>query len=134
MNQSLPALNAVRVFEAAARLQNFTKAANEIHITQGSVSKQIKLLEQQLGCQLFIRTGPILKLSDAGKKFQAITEESLSIIRRGTARLRNRSAYIPNLISIWYALQTAWMNKKYQYFISGLKRFVSEKTSISCSQ
>ena len=76
MTQSLPALNAVRIFEAAARLQNFTKAANEIHITQGAVSKQIKLLEQQLGCLLFIRTGPVLKLSDEGKEFQTVAEES----------------------------------------------------------
>ncbi|MBL4898965.1 MAG: LysR family transcriptional regulator [Colwellia sp.] len=124
MNQSLPALNAVRVFEAAARLQNFTKAANEIHITQGSVSKQIKLLEQQLGCQLFIRTGPILKLSDAGKKFQAITEESLSIIRRGTARLRNSSTNTPLTISLLPSFAHNW-------FLPNLASFEQKHPEVS---
>ncbi len=108
MNQSLPALNAVRIFEAAARLQNFTKAANEIHITQGAVSKQIKLLEQQLGCQLFIRAGPVLKLSDEGKEFQAVAEESLSIIRRGTAKIKNRSANNSLTISLLPSFAHNW--------------------------
>jgi len=108
MSQSLPALNAVRIFEAAARLQNFTKAAEEIHITQGAVSKQIKLLEQQLGCQLFIRTGPILKLSEAGREFQAVAEASLSIIRRGTAKIRNRSNKTPLTISLLPSFAHNW--------------------------
>jgi len=108
MNQLLPALNAVRIFEAAARLQNFTKAANEIHITQGAVSKQIKLLEQQLGCQLFIRSGPVLKLSDEGEEFQAVAEESLSIIRRGTARIRNRTTNPPLTISLLPSFAHNW--------------------------
>jgi len=108
MSQSLPALNAVRIFEAAARLQNFTKAAEEIHITQGAVSKQIKLLEQQLGCKLFIRMGPILKLSEAGREFQAVAEESLSIIRRGTARIRNRSSKTPLTISLLPSFAHNW--------------------------
>jgi len=108
MNQPLPALNAVRIFEAAARLQNFTKAANEIHITQGAVSKQIKLLEQQLGCQLFIRTGPVLQLSAEGKEFQAVAEESLSIIRRGTAKIRNRSTNTPLTISLLPSFAHNW--------------------------
>jgi LysR family glycine cleavage system transcriptional activator len=124
MNQSLPALNAVRIFEAAARLQNFTKAAEEIHITQGAVSKQIKLLEQQLGCQLFIRTGPILKLSDAGKEFQAITEESLSIIRRGTARIRNRLINTPLTISLLPSFAHNW-------FLPNLASFEQKHPEIS---
>jgi len=124
MNQSLPALNAVRIFEAAARLQNFTKAAEEIHITQGAVSKQIKLLEQQLGCPLFIRTGPILKLSDAGKEFQAITEESLSIIRRGTARIRNRLTNTPLTISLLPSFAHNW-------FLPNLASFERKHPEIS---
>jgi len=108
MTQSLPALNAVRIFEAAARLQNFTKAANEIHITQGAVSKQIKLLEQQLGCQLFIRTGPVLKLSDEGREFQAVAEESLSIIRRGTAKIRSRTAGTSLTVSLLPSFAHNW--------------------------
>ena len=124
MKQSLPALNAVRIFEAAARLQNFTKAAEEISITQGAVSKQIKLLEQQLGCQLFIRMGPMLKLSEAGKEFQAITEESLSIIRRGTARIRNRSINTPLTISLLPSFAHNW-------FLPNLASFEQKHPDIS---
>lgn len=124
MNQPLPALNAVRIFEAAARLQNFTKAANEIHITQGAVSKQIKLLEQQLGCQLFIRAGPVLKLSNEGKEFQAVAEESLSIIRRGTARIRNRIANTPLTISLLPSFAHNW-------FLPNLALFEQEHPDIS---
>jgi len=124
MNQSLPALNAVRIFEAAARFQNFTKAADEIHITQGAVSKQIKLLEQQLGCKLFTRTGPILKLSEAGKEFQAIAEESLSIIRRGTARIRNRSINTPLTVSLLPSFAHNW-------FLPNLASFEQKHPEIS---
>jgi len=124
MNQSLPALNAVRIFEAAARLQNFTKAANEIHITQSAVSKQIKLLEQQLGCQLFIRTGPVLKLSDEGKEFQTVAEESLSIIRRGTVRIRNRTANTPLTISLLPSFAHNW-------FLPNLASFEQSHPDIS---
>ena len=124
MKQSLPALNAVRIFEAAARLQNFTKAADEIHITQGAVSKQIKLLEQQLGCQLFIRAGPMLKLSEAGKEFQAIAEESLSIIRRGTARIKSRSTNTPLTISLLPSFAHHW-------FLPNLASFEQKHPDIS---
>ena len=124
MKQSLPALNAVRIFEAAASLQNFTKAADEIHITQGAVSKQIKLLEQQLGCQLFIRAGPILKLSEAGKEFQAIAEESLSIIRRGTAKIKSRSTNTPLTISLLPSFAHHW-------FLPNLASFEQKHPDIS---
>ena len=55
--QSLPPLSAVRVFEAAARLENFTAAAQELGMTQAAVSYQVKLLEERLGLSLFQRNG-----------------------------------------------------------------------------
>ena len=51
----LPPLAAVRVFEAAARHENFTAAANELGMTQAAVSYQVKLLEERLGAPLFRR-------------------------------------------------------------------------------
>ena len=53
--RKLPPLAAVRVFEAAARLENFTAAANELGMTQAAVSYQVKLLEERLGAALFVR-------------------------------------------------------------------------------
>ena len=52
----LPSLNALRAFEAAARHQSFTRAAEELNVSQGAVSHQVKLLEAQLGMKLFRRS------------------------------------------------------------------------------
>ena len=64
----LPPLAAVRVFEAAARHENFTAAANELGMTQAAVSYQIKLLEERLGAPLFRREKRRVVLTDAGRK------------------------------------------------------------------
>ena len=55
MNRSLPPLNALRAFEAAARLQSYTAAARELGVTQGAISRQIQSLESWLACKLFVR-------------------------------------------------------------------------------
>lgn len=64
----LPPLAAVRVFEAAARHENFTAAANELGMTQAAVSYQVKLLEERLGAPLFSREKRRVILTDAGRK------------------------------------------------------------------
>ncbi len=51
----MPPLNSLRAFEVAARYQNFSRAAEELHVTQGAVSRHVKLLEQHLGIELFRR-------------------------------------------------------------------------------
>lgn len=66
--RSLPPLSAVRVFEAAARHENFTAAAAELAMTQAAVSYQVKLLETRLGLPLFVREGRRVMLSDAGQR------------------------------------------------------------------
>ena len=66
--RSLPPLSAVRVFEAAARHENFTAAAGELAMTQAAVSYQVALLEKRLGVLLFAREGKRVVLSDAGRR------------------------------------------------------------------
>ncbi|GAB4165962.1 MAG: transcriptional regulator GcvA [Thalassobaculales bacterium] len=63
----LPPLNALRAFVAAARHLSFAKAAEELFVTPGAVSQQVKLLEDHLGCQLFRRTHKSLLLTDEGQ-------------------------------------------------------------------
>ena len=63
----MPSLDLFPTFEAAARTLNFTKAAEELFITQSAVSKQLKVLEQQLGVSLFERRARALTLTDAGR-------------------------------------------------------------------
>ena len=55
MSRRLPSLNALRAFEAAARHLSFTRAADELNVTQAAVSHQIKSLEEQIGLMLFLR-------------------------------------------------------------------------------
>jgi hypothetical protein len=64
MGWQLPPLNALRAFEAAGRLSSFTLAAEELHVTPGAVSRQIKLLEETLGIPLFIRNNREMRRGD----------------------------------------------------------------------
>lgn len=64
--RELPPLNALRAFEAAARLQSVTRAAEELHVTHGAVSRQLRVLEEALGQRLFTRKGRGLGLTPTG--------------------------------------------------------------------
>ncbi|MGZ8282842.1 MAG: LysR family transcriptional regulator, partial [Allosphingosinicella sp.] len=66
--RQLPPLSAVRVFESAARHENFTSAASELGMTQAAVSYQIRLLEERLGLSLFTRAKGRVSLTDAGRR------------------------------------------------------------------
>ncbi len=67
MRSTLPPLNALRTFEAAARLLNFSRAAEELHVTPSAVSHQIKDLEERIGVALFLRAKKSLSLTEAGE-------------------------------------------------------------------
>lgn len=118
MPKDLPSLNAIRFFDCAARHLSFTKAGDELNVTQGAVSKQIKLLEEQIDCQLFIRKGPYLKLTTHGEHFQATVSDSLRIIRQGLANLRRDStstlvvSVLPSFASYWLIPRTAKLEKQ----------------------
>lgn len=118
MKRDLPSLNAVRMFEAAARTQSFTQAAAELHVTQGAVSRQIALLEEQLGCKLFHRKGPKLKLSDAGLQYQSVVDDALETIRIGTAQISKKHnsntitvSILPSFASYWLMPRLSIMEK-----------------------
>jgi LysR family glycine cleavage system transcriptional activator len=68
MNRRFPSLNALRTFEAAARHLSFSIAAEELNVTQAAVSRQIKVLEDDLGTQLFHRMIRAVELTDAGTR------------------------------------------------------------------
>ncbi len=71
MGRRLPPLNALRAFEAGARHLSFTKAAEELFVTQAAVSHQVKLLEQDLGVALFRRLTRKLALTAEGRRPRA---------------------------------------------------------------
>jgi LysR family glycine cleavage system transcriptional activator len=82
-----PPLNALRIFEAAARLESFSAAANELFVTHGAVSKQIKQLEEWLGVALFERAGGRVKLTDTGWRYLVQVQDGLDLIANATAQI-----------------------------------------------
>jgi LysR family glycine cleavage system transcriptional activator len=83
----LPPLSALRVFEAAARCENFTKAAVELGMTQAAVSYQVKLLEERLGVPLFIRSNRRVTLSDAGRRLAPVLTDAFDRMAEAVADL-----------------------------------------------
>ena len=81
MSRALPPLAAIRAFEAAARLLSFTRAAEELGMTQAAVSYQIKLLEERLGEPLFLRRPREVTLTAAGQRLAPRTTEAFDILR-----------------------------------------------------
>ncbi|MEM8797305.1 MAG: LysR substrate-binding domain-containing protein [Pseudomonadota bacterium] len=85
---SLPPLSRLRPFEAAARHESFSLAAAELGMTQTAVSKQIALLESELGQTLFERRNRAVFLTDAGRRLGRVVSEALSDVAAEIARLR----------------------------------------------
>ena len=108
MPRELPSLNAIRAFESAARLSSFSRAADELSVTQSAVSRQIQKLEAELGQPLFARNGPRLKLTDRGREYYTVVQQGLGVIKRGTQRLFRHDS--PALtISTTPSVITAWL-------------------------
>ena len=82
-----PPLNALRIFESAARLESFSSAADELFVTHGAVSKQIKQLEEWLGVRLFERAGGRVKLTDTGWRYLIQVQDGLDLIANATSQL-----------------------------------------------
>src|SRR5438105_5132668 len=90
MRQRLPPLNALKAFEAAARHESFTRAAEELFVTQGAVSHQVKALEGEIGVKLFNRERQRLIITEAGKDYLNVVRDALDRIAVGTERLMHR--------------------------------------------
>lgn len=81
----LPPMSAVRVFEAAARHQSFTRAAEELGMTQAAVSYQIKMLEDRVGAPLFIRLPRQVTLTEKGRQLAPAVTEAFEALRSAFA-------------------------------------------------
>jgi len=108
MNKVLPSLISLRFFEAAGRLQSFTNAAAELHVTQGAVSRQIRALEAELGIKLFNRLTRKVELTEAGRKYLAEVNDAFALLRAATERLKMQQetatlkiSALPSIGSLW---------------------------------
>ena len=84
----LPPLNAIKAFEAAARLGSFTRAAEELNVTHGAVSRQIRVLEDWFGIRLFLRTGRNAVPTRAGTDLLAEASPALDRLANASQRAR----------------------------------------------
>src|SRR5439155_22982499 len=90
MVRRLPPLNALKAFEAVARSNSVPRAAEELSVTQGAVSQQVKALEATLGVKLFSRERQRLVITEAGRDYLAVVRDAFDQIAVGTERIVQR--------------------------------------------
>ena len=90
-HKRLPPMSSLRPFEAAARHSSFSKAANELCVTQAAISKQVRALELHLGQKLFLREGPKVTLTSDGRNLQQAVSLGLSHIASAAAEIRRKT-------------------------------------------
>src|SRR5438874_7622930 len=105
----MPSLDLLAGFEAAARHLSFTKAGEELFLTQSAVSRQIKELEDQLGVPLFHRRHRALALTDAGQQFYAAAAQVLTTMRTATSRLKAQSGRRPLSVTTTNSFAALWL-------------------------
>jgi LysR family glycine cleavage system transcriptional activator len=101
-------LTALRTFEAAARHGSFTRAAEELHVTQGAVSRQVQALEARLGVALFERNGRTLTLSLEGRRLATAATEALERLGEAVSELTSPASVVtlsmlPSVAACWMA-------------------------------
>jgi LysR family glycine cleavage system transcriptional activator len=105
----LPPLNALRVFEAAARHLSFKEAAAELHITQAAVSHQIKTLEDFLGIELFRREGRGVQLTEAGRSSLPKLRDGFDALAAAVETIHERSAETQLIITAPPVFAARWL-------------------------
>ena len=108
MSHDLPPLNALRAFEATARLNSVSQAAGQLHVTHGAVSRQLKVLEEHLGVSLFVKEGRGLKLTDAGIRLRDASAEAFERLRTVCAELTQSTADAPFVLGCSGSLLARW--------------------------
>ena len=109
MSRRLPPLKALRAFEAAARHLSFTKAAQELFVTQAAISHQVKALEEHLGLPLFRRFNRRLMLTDMGQSYYPALRDAFESMAQATQRLRHQDEDNALKISVLPSLAAKWL-------------------------
>jgi LysR family glycine cleavage system transcriptional activator len=123
MPRRLPSLNAVKAFEAAARSKSLTRAAEELYVTPGAVSQQVKALEAELGLKLFNRERQRLVITEAGREYLAVVRDALDQLALGTERLTQRQRSNVLTVSVSLDFAAKWL-------VSRLGRFAENHPEI----
>ncbi len=108
MSRNLPPLNALRAFEATARLLSVSKAAEELNVTHGAVSRHLSALESQLGIALLGKEGRGIKLTDAGRRLRDASSEAFTRLRDCWGELQQQQADAPFVLGCPGSLLARW--------------------------
>lgn len=114
----LPSMSLLYAFEAAARSESFTAAAAELNLTQSAVSRQVRALEDMLGCDLFLRERQTVKLTAAGEAYAADIREALRKIGTATLGLRANPAGGSLNLAILPTFGTRWLAPRLPGFLA----------------
>lgn len=106
---SLPSLNALAAFEAAARHLSLTKAAEELNVTPGAISKQVRMLEDELGNPLFLRRHRALELTREGETLSGALRESFERISSTFRQVKTSGGQSSVTIGCTMAMAHLWL-------------------------
>jgi DNA-binding transcriptional LysR family regulator len=107
--RNLPSLDLLRGFEAAARNLSFTRAAEELFVTQSAVSRQVKTIEDHLGVALFLRRHRALMLTEAGHELYRATAQALRQLSDAAAKIRQRAAGRTLTVTTTIGFASLWL-------------------------
>lgn len=116
MARRLPPLNALRAFEASARLGSFVSAAAELRVSPAAVSQQVRRLEQYLDCSLFQRLARGLTLTDQGRDYLPELSAGFDLLGESTARLRAKRADGLVTVTTLAAFANGWLMPRMHRF------------------
>ena len=109
MSRELPSLNALRAFEATARLGSVSRAAEELHVTHGAISRQLRVLEEALEQPLFARHGRGITLTAIGEELRDRVAGAFDQLRDGWSELRRHRSDSPFVLSCASSLLARWV-------------------------
>ena len=112
MKRNLPSPTALRSFEAAARHLSFTRAAQELFVTQSAVSHQVRGLEDELGVRLFLRLPRQLRLTESGEALFLVLRESFDRIEDSVQALKTGNVADPLRISLTSYFASRWLTRR----------------------
>ncbi|MDR6586624.1 transcriptional regulator GcvA [Herbaspirillum frisingense] len=115
--RKLPNLPALRGFDAAARHECFSRAAEEVHVTPSAISHQVRALEADLGLQLFKRHGKRIAITETGQRFAATIRKSLGEIAQAAEHLRSLNRQQRLVISVTPSFASRWLAPRLWKFI-----------------
>ena len=135
MARTLPPLNGLRAFEAAARHLSFKRAAEELHVTPAASSQQVQGLEQFAGVKLFQRLARGLRLTDAGQAALPAVRDGFDLLARGYQRMQAQEESGIVTVSVAPSFGAKWLVPRLDRFYailsstSGLRRPTRWRTS-----